>query len=297
MNGAAPESPPPQGPLGSYYVDFTHKAAATGSPAAAAARLAQLVADRERANPVTVAQLGLGACQLGGPWHEVAIAAAGWLADQVEDDGRVLYRFAMPHTFRLEPPWASAMAQGQVASLFLRAAPGLEEAAFRVARPLLEPRDGLVVPTPEGPVLQEYPTDPPAHVLNGWIFALWGLNDVGAAAQAAGEDGRAHAAAFAEGCLALARRLGRYRTPYRWSRYDLFPHPLTNVSSPAYHRLHVEQLRVMSRLSPHSAFEEIAAEWASGVGSAASRGLALARKAAFRAVRPRSAIGRRLLRT
>ena len=34
-----------------------------------------------------------------------------------------------------------------------------------------------------------------------------------------------------------------YWTGNGWSRYDLYPHPLTNVASPFYHRLHIEQLR------------------------------------------------------
>ena len=33
------------------------------------------------------------------------------------------------------------------------------------------------------PVPEEYPTDPPSFVLNGGIFALWGLYDVGAGAR------------------------------------------------------------------------------------------------------------------
>ena len=39
---------------------------------------------------------------------------------------------------------------------------------------------------------------------------------------------------FEEGVTTLARNLHRWDTG-QWSRYDLFPHPVPNVASPAYH--------------------------------------------------------------
>ena len=101
----------------------------------------------------------------------------------MDERGLLAYRFPMPHTFALEPPWHSALAQGEAVSFLLRAAqvlerPELVELAERAAESLLDPGSALVATTSEGPVLQEYPTDPPAHVLNGWLFALWGLYDL-----------------------------------------------------------------------------------------------------------------------
>jgi hypothetical protein len=282
-----------------YYVDFRSKGQSTGSPTAALAALRGLVASRRCANPVTVAQLGLGACQLGEGWRDVVAATVGWLSEHLEPDGRLFYLFAMPHTYRLEPPWASAMAQGQAASLFARAAwvldePNLTDAAARATSSLLQADGRIVVSTPEGPILQEYPTDPPAHVLNGWIFGLWGLYDTALALRLAGADAAGHEEAFAAGTAALARWLPRYALAFHWSRYDLFPHPLVNIASPAYHRLHVEQLRVTASLARDDAIARVADGWATGLDSVASRGVAFARKVAFRSLRPRSQVGRRL---
>jgi hypothetical protein len=283
----------------SYYIDFRSKAQGTGSPTAALAVLRALTANRGHANPVTIAQLGLGACQLGEGWRDVVAASAGWLSEHLESDGQLLYLFPMPHTYRLEPPWTSAMAQGQAASLFVRAAsaldePSLTDAAVRATSSLLQADDRVVVSTPDGPVLQEYPTDPPAHVLNGWIFGLWGLYDTALALRLAGGDAAAHEEAFAAGIASLVRWLPRYALAFHWSRYDLFPHPLVNIASPAYHRLHVEQLRVTASLARDDAIARVADDWAFGVDSVASRGVALARKVAFRSLRPRSQVGRRL---
>jgi hypothetical protein len=195
----------------------------------------------------------------------------------------------MQHTFRLDPPWFSAMAQGETASLLVRAAAALDRpefaaAAERAMAPLLDDSLGLVTATPDGPVLQEYPTNPPSHVLNGWIFALWGLYDA-----AMGLDSSPASEAFEAGTSALARRLPLYDARPRWSRYDLFPHRIVQVASPFYQRLHVEQLRALARLRPeHAAYTESADRWEYGLQSPLAVSCGVARKVAFRLLVPRT---------
>jgi heparosan-N-sulfate-glucuronate 5-epimerase len=218
-------------------------------------------------NLVTVAQIGLGAWQLAASqrqWLDVVRRSAHWLMRRMDPEGRLPYEFPMGHTYRLDPPWLSAMAQGEAASLLLRAAPALgvrklRDAAARAITCLTEPGTALVAVTPDGPVLQEYPTDPPAHVLNGWIFALWGLYDV-AVAGPSPVAGRAMTA-FHDGISALARRLPRYGLQGGWSRYDLRSHGPVNVASPFYHHLHIQQLRALSRLVDDPVFAVTASAW------------------------------------
>jgi hypothetical protein len=286
----------PGNPLAGYYNDLTVEVRAT-NPEDGVGRLRQLVADAH-VNFTSVAQLGIGAWQLAKEqpgWLTVTTAAARWLASQLDEGGRLVFRWAMPHTYELEPPWISAMTQGEAVSLFVRAAPEdaspreLFSAAARAVLPLLG-SSPVVAQTPEGPVLQEYPTDPPAHVLNGWIFGLWGLYDLSSTRGGdfipADVTGRA-TSAFEQGVAALAARLPRYDT-WGWSRYDLFPHPLVHVASPFYHRLHIEQLRATNELAPNQVFEQIAARWERSAAGFAGRATAVSRKAAFRIVRPRS---------
>jgi hypothetical protein len=200
----------------------------------------------------------------------------------------------MPHTYRLTPPWYSSLAQAEAGSLLVRAAEILDQKdlmalADRLVEPLLEVTPPLVVDTPEGGVLQEYPTNPPAHVLNGWITSLFGLYDVGHARREANTTvARRASEAFDAGAAVLAARLHLYRTPLGWSRYDLYPHPLPNTASPAYHRLHVSQLRALHSLADSEAFATTADEWEHSLSNPAALALGFARKAAFRAVRPRS---------
>jgi hypothetical protein len=136
---------------------------------------------------------------------------------------------------------------------------------------------------------EEYPTQPASFVLNGALFALWGLRDVGLALGDAGA-----LTAFEEGVDALAGNIERWDTG-RWSRYDLFPHRVTNVASRAYHELHVAQLEAMHELAPRPELLAAAERFAGYAGSPPARASAFARKALFRLADPRSERLARLL--
>lgn len=293
---------PPQGlapfvagdPASGYYNDLRVELG-TDDPAEAGRRLGALGEDRHRANHVTVAQLALGAWQRredDASWLEVFAEGATRLAASLEDDGGLPYLFAMPHTYTIDPPWYSAMAQGQAASVFVRAALTLGDERFADAaelaiQPLTTEDSSIVARTPEGPVLQEYPTRPPSHVLNGWIFALWGLYDVAALTNGNGPSGREARRAFLEGTAALVRRLDLYDAGLGWSRYDLYPHRLLHVASPFYHSLHVALLQATADLSGKQALRDKAAAWETAAGRLPLRTAAIARKVAFRLVYPR----------
>lgn len=275
-----------------YHFDLRTKPLAAGaSLAERLAYLEQITADRSQTNPVNVIQLALGVLQLRDPDQLPLVAAVvDWLGQSVDDKGLLAYRFPMPHTFALDPPWCSSLAQGEAGSLLVRAAelldrPSLYELADRVIEPLLREESPLVAITPEGRVLEEYPTDPPAHVLNGWITSLFGLHDIGQTPRTASA-GRA-AEAFQTGVETLAARLHLYRLAFGWSRYDLYPHPLTNAASVSYQRLHVVQLRALHSLTEIGLFASTADEWERSLTNRAARLVGLGRKVAFRLVRPR----------
>lgn len=253
--------------------------------------LERITVDRAQTNPVDVIQLALGTLQLRDPDQLPLIAAVvEWLEQSADEDGLLAYWFPMPHTFSLDPPWYSSLAQGEAGSLLVRAAEllgraELYELADRMIEPLLEVESQLVAITPQGPVLEEYPTDPPAHVLNGWITSLFGLYDVAQAPRAA-SSGRA-GAAFEAGVDTLAARLHLYRLAFGWSRYDTYPHPLTNSASVSYQRLHVVQLRRLHSLTNLESFASTAEEWERALANRAALLVGIGRKVAFRLVRPR----------
>jgi heparosan-N-sulfate-glucuronate 5-epimerase len=237
----------------------------------------------------------LGAWQLteqGLAWQKVVMRSADWLVRRMDPAGLLPYEFSMGHTYSLKPPWYSAMAQGEAASFLLRAARTMRamelgDAAGRAVTCLTEPRSSLVAATEEGPVLQEYPTEPPAHVLNGWIFALWGLYDV---AMAGPPSVNAQArVAFDEGVDALARRLPKYQLAGGWSRYDLRHDGPVNVASPFYHHLHIQQLRALDQLVDVPVFASTAAAWQRALGNPLTVARAIAGKLRFRRHYPRGA--------
>jgi len=270
----------PERPHG-YYVDLRPKADRAGWPP-------HWLGEPAGHRFVAVAQWGLGCYERflhgeGERWLEAALHAGRHLvAEQAGEGGWAEPRDAR-HTFRIAGPWLSAMAQGQGASLLVRlfAETGEEElaaAARRALRPFeLPTREGGVRALLDGgPFLEEYPTDPPSFVLNGGIFALWGVYDVAACLEDEAATRR-----FAELVDVLAANVNRWDTG-SWSRYDLYPHPVVNVASARYHRLHVTQLQALGLLAPRPELEQARERFARYAASPAKRMRALAAKAVFR---------------
>jgi hypothetical protein len=175
------------------------------------------------------------------------------------------------------------MAQGEAASLLVRLSTEVGESRFaEAARRALLPfgvpteQGGVLAQLDDGPFFEEYPTHPGSYVLNGGIFALFGAYDV-----AVGLDDGVARETFDAGAAALAGNLGRWDTG-RWSRYDLFPHPIANLATLGYHRLHIAQLRALQVLSPGAPFGAVADRFEGYAQSPVKRAEALARKVAFR---------------
>jgi heparosan-N-sulfate-glucuronate 5-epimerase len=228
-------------------------------------------------------------------WLAGARRAGDVLVAEQERDGAAtgawLHRFDYPHTFDVRSPWASGMAQGEGASLLVRLCSATSDgryadAATRALEPLLRcdgsgraaaELGGALVP-------EEYPTEPPSHVLNGLIFGLWGMRDL---AVGLGHDRAARA--FPEAVDALAGSIDRWDTG-SWSLYDLYPHRVANWASPAYHELHVTQLQGLEALAPRPELARATIRFARYSSSRAARARAFVRKALFRALVPRRAL-------
>ena len=234
-----------------YYLDLSAK---TASPTAARP---------ERLPPAGLAQLALG-------WWERSLAGDENALLGFEATCRLLIEGALPRgegllwpyetevaKYGLRPPWFSAMAQGQIASVFVRAASRDDEAAetaLRALRPLLDRAAPLVVASPEGPALEEAPTQPPSRILNGWIYALWGVWDV-----AIGLDSREARGLFDESLAGLRAALDHYDTGW-WSRYSLWRDG-RDLAKPFYHRIHVVQLEALHLLTGAPDLAALAARW------------------------------------
>ena len=217
--------------------------------------------------PVTVAQYGLGlhsACerQPDAEQHRLFMKMADWHVDNLVDQGAFsvwLHEFEFP-IFNLNPPWVSGMAQGQGISLLLRAYQASADTRYlEAARRAISAFDhdlavggASVTEGVEDVWLEEYPNHPASHVLNGFIFALWGVMDYHRATQDAA------AGAMVARCVAtLARNMNKFEGFY-WSRYDLVR---SGNSSMDYHKLHVMQLDVMASLTADPTLLKYAQRW------------------------------------
>lgn len=255
---------------------------------------------------IRVAQWGLGCYEryLAGEGDEwlaaLEPAVEHLLSQQVPSgprEGAWLEPLPSQHTFPIPAPWPSAMAQGECASLLVRlyletGSERLAEAAVRALAPLsVATAQGGAQATLHGHSFpEEYPTASPSFVLNGAIFALWGVHDVwrGLHDQAAGER-------FQAGVQMLVETLPLWDLGY-WSRYDLYPHrgprntaAPSNVASPSYHRLHINQLTALNRLEPRPEFGAMVERFEAYAGRRLNLARAYAHKALFRLLVPSGA--------
>jgi len=280
-----------------YYIDFRNKCEEPVWP--------PFWLGGPREYHVATAQWGLGAFERylhgeGEAWLQAARGAAQTLLEAQHSggprDGGWTHDNPLPHTYYLAPGWISAITQGEGASLLTRLhlETGEEhyaEAARRALSPMeVEVEAGGVLTHLEGaPFVEEYPTAIASCVLNGAIFGLWGYYDV------ARDLGDAQAGARFETLVdALAENLWRFDTGF-WSRYELYPHLISNVATPAYHALHIKQLQVLDELAPRPQIGLIAQRFEEYRASGLGRRRALAQKVAFRIAVPRNQLFARRL--
>jgi heparosan-N-sulfate-glucuronate 5-epimerase len=262
------------GQLLGYYNDLTGKTMGPGPLSDARVPLVALRNGTLVETPVSIAQLALGFHDrwlLHGARHdrEQFLYFAELLArrGQVSTLGVVWTHEFDFASYRLERPWISAMAQGQAVSTLTRAYRLTNDAEFlrlaqAGARPLMVAVDegGVGRATEDGWWLEEYPSRSPSRVLNGCIFALWGLYDLGLCGD------RSAMELFQSGRDTVAHALPKFALA-GWSRYDLYPRGLPNLASPYYHRLHVAQLDAMWQLTGIRVFARFRDRWQAAAAS------------------------------
>lgn len=284
--------------LGEYYMLFREKADYAGYyDAAGIPMLDYHGVIGLQYNPIAVAQWGLANynrfCETGdeGRWQKT-LKAADWLTANLEQNTHGLWvwnhHFDWDYRDTLRAPWYSGLAQGQGVSLLLRVHAGSEDEKYERAAD--KAFVALTRPIAEGGVLfedlsenneknlwiEEYLVDPPTHILNGFIWALWGVFDYWLA----------HADAstkniFDRGIETLVRNLVRFDTGY-WSLYEQSGTRLKMLASPFYHQLHIVQLRVMSKVTGDARFAPFAERWEGYALRRSNRTRALVEKSIFK---------------
>ena len=280
--------------LGEYYMLFAEKADYQGSyDASGVPQLDYHGRIGLQYNPIAIAQYGLGNYNLwrrgADPGRKIKFfLVADWLCSHLEQNSRGLavwnHHFNWEYRDTLKAPWYSALAQGQGISLLVRAHKELgDDRYLRAAqrafasfqRPVAE--GGVAVTDESGDLwFEEYIVSPPTHILNGFIWALWGIYDyILATDEGSAQD------LFSRGVRTLLHNLGRYDLGF-WSLYEQSGTRLPMVASSFYHQLHIVQLRIMYRLTGEQLFAQVADRWERYAGKRRNRTRALLYKVVFK---------------
>ncbi len=185
-----------------------------------------------------------------------------WLEENgVRHGDALLYPFPFPiPAFSSDKDWVSGMYQGHILSAFVRAAELLKKGSYAdmankvyssFAIPLGEPY-GFRNEDKFGLWFEEAPIMPPNHILNGYIFAIWGIRDF--YIHSGADDVRD---VWNKCVKTLVNALPEYDSGF-WSYYNMEK----KIASYNYHRnVHIPQLRAMYRLTGQENFRKTAGRW------------------------------------
>lgn len=168
-----------------------------------------------------------------------------------------------------------AMAQGEATSVLIRAYVELKDeqylhAAKKAIDFMLLPieQGGTTIYKDEDVLLAEYTHLP--VVLNGWIFAWWGLYDLVLTIG----DGGGYKEKLDQSLVTIIKYLPKFKKSF-WSKYDLGK----MITSPFYHNLHIAQMQAMYQLTGNSIFDEYARTWEKQLNNPLNKSLAFTIKA------------------
>ncbi len=244
-------------------------------------------------NPIAIAQYGLARfnqwCETSAGDDQAAwLRAANWLERQLTPNAFGvpvwMHHFDWPYRQLLRAPWYSGLAQGTGLSLLVRAAKATNDRRFSAAAHrafealrLDVAQGGVLVTDDRGHTwIEEYLVDPPSHILNGFIWALWGVHDY------ARWSGSQAAKQLFDACvITIESNLARYDTG-RWSLYELPAGGPQMLASRYYHELHIVQLRVLQQLTGIHTFGTVSDRWQSYLEDRVKRARAFMTKAAFK---------------
>jgi heparosan-N-sulfate-glucuronate 5-epimerase len=155
-----------------------------------------------------------------------------WLLDNMEFDGAIHHSFVFPF-YPMKNGWVGGLAQGLTISALAK------NNHKKEAKKALSALNKYCY---NGRSIEEYPG---VEVLNGWIYAIFGIYDI---------DDKTF---FKENINHLKSRLHLYDLG-KWSRYDTY-HQFP--STPFYHKVHLEQLSALYKLTEDSQFLKILNKW------------------------------------
>jgi len=224
-------------------------------------------------NPNAIAQYALGFYDLyldtkKENFKEIFLKQADWFVENIRiiegDIGLWEYKFDFEYHKGLKAPWHSALAQGQGISVLARAYELTKNdiykqaaaKAFRAFEKEITEPGGVTFTDDNGYTwFEELIFNPPTHVLNGFIWATWGVYDYYLLTK-----NQKALQLFNEAVRTLEDNIHRYDIGF-WTVYHLLPTRLKMVVSPYYQRLHIIQLKATYGITGKEIFKKYAQKW------------------------------------
>lgn len=191
-----------------------------------------------------------------------------WLIENSEDyKDSIVWRSEENTHYHLEKGWISAMYQGQAISFFLRMSQLFNEPKYI---PFSEKiyayfkydysEGGVKRVDSDGYIwLEEYPTNPPSYVLNGFIYSIMGVLDLHRVT------GNKDAKLLYESCISTVKNnIHKYDLTY-WTRYDQLKQEL--VSYYYQKNVHIPLVRILFLLTNDKIFQTLDEKWTKQLNS------------------------------
>ena len=244
-------------------------------------------------NPIAIAQYGLGNYNLFLSIGEKSyltkfLNVADWMTNSLELNEHGIHvwnhHFDFEYRDTLKSPWYSGLAQGLGLSVLIREY--LETNDSKYLEKNKKAWISMTKNVAEGGVLhidsngyywiEEYIVDPPTSILNGFIWAIWGVLDTHRFLNIKG------AKRLFDRCIkTLDKNLHKYDNGY-WSLYDNPQLKLDNLASPFYHKLHITQMQILWEITNNPRFKEFEKRWIGYESSLIKRNKAFIYKCIFK---------------
>jgi len=187
----------------------------------------------------------------------------------------------------LKVPWISCMAQGEAASVLIRAYQVTDNIIYlKHAKKSLDPffykvlSGGVQSELLDGSVfLEEYPSQKPSHALNGFLYALIGLGEFCNISKK-----EKHKSLFLALVTSLEKQINLWSTG-SWSLYEVVEtSKIKNYCTPSYHNLQISQLKWLYAQHPSSSIQKTIFHWEKGRNTLFIRLKAMGGKILFRLI-------------
>ena len=259
--------------IGQYYMLFHNKANFTGSLDANGIPMLNYHGHIGlQYNPIAISQWGLGNYNL---WkkhsskdsYKKFISSADWLINNLVKNEKGLFvwmhNFDWEYKKTLKSPWYSGLAQGQGLSVLARAWDETKDKKYENAchqvfesfKANIDQGGVVYIDKNDQKWIEEYILNPPTHILNGFIWAIWGIYDYHLLFP-----DKTVKKLFEEFLLTIENELDKYDIKY-WSLYELSNNRISMICSKFYHQLHIVQLDILYDISKIDKFKKFSKNW------------------------------------